>query len=138
MSVKIARLRSGEDIIADIKEIIHRETEKVISLNFTIPYMVGLEESVESMFSETGTSKISSPRVRFFPWMPLAKDNSVYIDPSEVICIYDPYKQVLEQYEKLKEAIEHGGGDDGSDSTGFTDQIDFVEATGAVPDWEGN
>lgn len=133
MSVRIARLRSGEDIIADIKEVVDKDQQdKIAAIQLDTPYMVGLEESIESMFSDDGTSKISSPKVRFFPWVPLSKNNFVYLDPNEIICIYEAVDQVLEKYESIREAINHGRGND------TADQVATAQATGAVPDWEGN
>jgi hypothetical protein len=111
MTVKIARLRSGEDVIADFKEVINKDTNNPTAIQFDTPYMVGIEGPTEDLFAnpaETGT-KISRPRVRFFPWTPLSKDRIIYVEPIEVVCIYEPHQQVLDQYRQLVEAMDHGG-----------------------------
>jgi hypothetical protein len=41
MSIKLALLKSGEEVIADIKEIVNEE-EKIVSLLFSNPYVVKL------------------------------------------------------------------------------------------------
>jgi hypothetical protein len=124
MTVKLVRLKNGEDIIADLKEVIDQETESVSAIQFDTPYMVGIEEPVENMFvdSSEGGTKITTPRVRFFPWVPLSKDRIVYIDPSQIVCIYEPYQQVLDQYKQIVEAMDHAGGNDG-DGAGSTTEL---------------
>jgi hypothetical protein len=124
MTVKLVRLKNGEDIIADLKEVVDSENTKTIAaIQFDTPFMVGIDEPTENMFvdeSESGT-KITTPRIRFFPWAPLSRDRILYIDPSQIVCIYDPYQQILEQYEKLVEAMNHGGGNDGNGGISTTE-----------------
>jgi hypothetical protein len=124
MTVKLVRLKNGEDIIADLKEVLDKDSETVAAIQFDTPYMVGIDEPTDDMFADydEGGAKITTPRLRFFPWAPLSKDRVMYIDPNQIVCIYDPYQQVLDQYEKLVEAMNHGGndgdgGDGSSDST---------------------
>jgi len=138
MSVKIARLRSGEDIISDIKEI-HDEDNNLVAIRLEVPYMIGLEESIENMFSEDGTQKVSSPRVRFFPWTPLAKSQLIFVDPNEIICVYEPVEQIMLKYETIKEAVQHGGGNESSTGdTTTTVEASPIESSGPVSDWEGD
>jgi hypothetical protein len=62
------------------------------------------------------------------------------IEPSEIICVYDAHSQVLKQYSELVEAV-NGGGDKlggGAEDESLTFENSFVEATGIVPDWEGD
>ena len=44
MTVKLALLKSGEDVIADIREAISEETNKLVSYIFSNPYVVKLTE----------------------------------------------------------------------------------------------
>lgn len=123
MTVKLVRLKNGEDIIADLKEVVDNDNKSIAALQFDTPFMVGIDEPAENMFSDgsEGGTKITTPRIRFFPWAPLSRDRVLYIDPSQIVCIYDPYQQVLEQYEKLVEAMNHGGGNDGDGGVSTTD-----------------
>jgi hypothetical protein len=126
MTVKLVRLRNGEDIIADIKEVVNKETNQAAALQFDTPYMVMIEEQVDDMFADPndGGTKITNPRIRFFPWVPLSKDRIVYIDPTQIVCLYEPYQQVLEQYQKVVEAMNHGGNDgDGGNGGNITTEL---------------
>jgi hypothetical protein len=124
MTVKLVRLKNGEDIIADLKEVVESESSTTIAaIQFDTPFMVGIDEPTENMFvdeSEGGT-KITTPRIRFFPWAPLSRDRILYIDPSQIVCIYDPYQQILDQYKKLVETMNHGGGNDGNGAGSTTE-----------------
>jgi hypothetical protein len=120
MTVKLVRLKNGEDIIADLKEVLDKDSETVAAIQFDTPYMVCIDEPTENMFSDpsSGGTKITTPRLRFFPWAPLSKDRILYIDPNQIVCIYDPYQQILEKYQTIVEAMNHGGNDgDGGDGT---------------------
>jgi len=123
MTVKLVRLKNGEDIIADLKEVLDKDDNSIAAIQFDTPFMVGIDEPSENMFSDDsdGGTRITTPRIRFFPWAPLSRDRVLYIDPNQIVCIYDPYQQVLDQYEKLVEAMNHGGGNDGDGDGSTTD-----------------
>ena len=154
MSVKIVRLRTGEDIIAEIKEVTTKETDQVAALQFEDPFSIGLETDTPDMFLDDSIEidgqeqpiKMHKPQVRMFSWIPLASSRVVYVEPSEVVMAYDPHPTVLDQYNRILEVVNEngksssGGRVDGviDDTLRAPDQTDFVEATGSVPDWEGN
>lgn len=142
MTVRIARLRSGEDIIAEIKEVSIKDSNQVAAIQFEDAYSVALVEDPNAMFNEGQPIKVSNPKVHMISWIPLSANRTVYIDPNEIICVYDPHSQVLKQYSELLEAVNGGGNDVGGgivdESLAPPDQIDFVEASGQVPDWEGD
>jgi hypothetical protein len=151
MSVKIARLRSGEDVIATIKEVVNSETKQVAAIQLEDPYNVSIVEDTASLFNtDSGQpKKTSSPQISFYPWAPLSVNRTLYIDANELICVYDPHNEVIEQYTKLLEAINGGtddgrNGRDGGDGIGgdgnvSTDsEVNFAETPGEESDWEGN
>jgi hypothetical protein len=142
MTVKIARLKSGEDIIAEIKEV-YTKDEKLAAISLQDPYLVSIIHDPANMFHEGDEPfKTSNPKLGLYPWAPLSSERTIYIDPTELLCAYDPQQQVLEQYQKLLEAINHDGGNDGGgvidDTLGPPDEINFTEASGQVSDWEGD
>jgi hypothetical protein len=143
MTVKIARLKNGEDIIAEIKEVYSKDTERLAALSLEDPYQVTIIEDPANMFSEGDEPfKTSNPKLGLYPWTPLSAERTIYIDPTELLCAYDPQAQVLEQYNKLLEAINHGGGDFGGgvvdESLSPPDQVTFTEESGDISDWDGN
>ena len=70
MTVKILLLKSGEDVIADLKEMVSPD-EKVIGYFLTKPCVVKLipKDSEDESKKETA--------IRMYPWMPLAKEKDI-------------------------------------------------------------
>lgn len=141
MSVKIVRLKSGEDIIADIKEVYLKEDEqKIAALQFEDPFSVALEQDPASMFSEGSPVKVSNPKVHMVSWIPLSASRKIFVEPTEVVCAYDPHTAVLEQYQRILEAVNGGGSELGGGTVdeSLSFENSFVEASGSVSDWEGD
>ena len=124
MSVKIARLKGGEDVIADIKEVSAKEDENktAIAFMFRDPYPVILDDQSEIEMEMWGEGDESldeeepeilasnkeaiekNPNLILYPWAPLATNRDFYIRLEEVVTVYDPHGQVTEKYIELIEA----------------------------------
>ena len=124
MSVKIARLKGGEDVIADIKEVSAKEDENktAIAFMFRDPYTVILDDQSEIEMEMWGEGDESldeeepeilasnkeaiekNPNLILYPWAPLATNRDFYIRLEEVVTVYDPHGQVTEKYIELIEA----------------------------------
>ena len=122
MSVKIARLKGGEAVIADIKEVSAKEDENktAIAFMFRDPYTVILDDQSEiemEMWGE-GDEEMEeeqeilasnkeaiekNPNLILYPWAPLATNRDFYIRLEEVVTVYDPHGQVTEKYTELIE-----------------------------------
>ena len=107
MSVKLVMLKSGEDIIADVKEI--KSNDDVIGYYFDNPLIIKIFESEEpKVLNEEGSNKeyTSSVGVTFFPWIPLSKDDKVPCSADWVVTIVEPIEKLKKQYqEKLNGRI---------------------------------
>jgi hypothetical protein len=90
MSVKIVILKSLEDVIAEVKEMI--SGENVVGYILENPYIV-------SFFDE---SSVEGLKVRFYPYAPLSKDTSIPIPCDWVVSIVEPIDEIKNSYiEKL-------------------------------------
>ena len=108
MTVKLVMLKSGEDIIADVKEI--KSEEDVVGYFFHDPLIVKMyspEEPVvlseeNGVESEHGTTKEISSKVgiTFYPWVPLAKDVRVPCSADWVVTIVEPIEKLKTQYQE--------------------------------------
>ena len=93
MTIKLALLKSGEDVIADIAEMVVEE--KVVGYIFNQPGTVKLiGDSVKD-----GKSK-SPYKIQITPWMPLSRDQKIPVVAEWVITIVEPIEQLKEIYEK--------------------------------------
>ena len=96
MTVKLAILKSGEDVIADIKEIVSRGDEKLLSYVFDSPYVVKLITQ-QVLTEETNAGEYS---VSFFPWIPLSNDTEIFVNKDWVVSIVEPTEGVKKSYEE--------------------------------------
>lgn len=107
MAVKLAVLKSGEQVIADIKEYVD-ENDKVISLIFENPYLVRfltpelLVEDIVGSENREVTHKVS-----YSPWIVLSEDKLIPVPPDWVVTIVEPIEWVRKSYEeKMNQSLE--------------------------------
>ena len=93
MTVKILLLKSGEDVIADLKEMVSPD-EKVIGYFLTKPCVVKLipKDSEDESKKETA--------IRMYPWMPLAKEKDIPLPTDWVVTIVTPIEKVEQMYKE--------------------------------------
>ena len=96
MSIKLALLKSGEEVIADIKEIRQEETGVLVSYLFKDPYCVKIKTTQVLVEDE------SRPKheLAYYKWMSLSKDNDIIVNKDWVVCITDPLESVKNNYEE--------------------------------------
>ena len=114
MNVKLAILKSGEDIVADIKEMIVGEGDdaRVVGYFLTKPCGVTLNSKALKIDDEKDTYQL-----KLFPWCPLTKQEKIPISADWVVTIVDPIDKITEMY--TKEVLE-----DGSESSSSDKQTD--------------
>ena len=108
MTVKLVMLKSGEDIIADVKEI--KSEEDVVGYFFHDPLIVKMyspEEPVvlseeNGVESEHGTTKEISSKVgiTFYPWVPLSAENKIPCSADWVITMVEPMQNLKKLYQE--------------------------------------
>ena len=100
MTVKLVMLKSGEDIIADVKEI--KSNEDVIGYYFNDPLIVKMYEPEEpTVLSEGSTNQYSSKiNIVFYPWVPLSAEKRVPCSADWVITIVEPIENLKKLYQE--------------------------------------
>ena len=96
MSIQLALLKSGEEVIADIKEIRQEETDVLVSYLFKDPYCIKIKTTQILVEDE------SRPKheLAYYKWMSLSKDNDIIVNKDWVVCITDPLESVKNNYEE--------------------------------------
>ena len=116
MTVKLAILKSGEDIVADIKEMVVGEGDdrRVVGYVFTKPCGVSLNSKALKVDDEEDRYQ-----VKLFPWCPLTKNTKIPIAADWVVTIVDPIDKVKKMYEKevLGDAGQSSSSDEQTDSS---------------------
>jgi len=100
MTVKLVMLKSGEDIIADVKEI--KSNEDVIGYYFNDPLIVKMYEPEEPTVLSEGTTNQYSSKINivFYPWVPLSAEKSVPCSADWVITIVEPIENLKKLYQE--------------------------------------
>jgi len=99
MTVKLALLKSGENVIADIMELVD-ENEKVVSLVFSNPYIVRLLTPELLMENSLGLKGEIEHKVSFSPWIVLSQDKKIAIDPGWIVTVVNPHEWIKSSYEE--------------------------------------
>ena len=97
MSIKLALLKSGENVIADIKELISEE--KVCGYLFTKPFFVSTRKA-PILTEENEPPNSSNLEVAFEPWIILAKDEKIPVRMDWVVTIVEPIDSITKMYEE--------------------------------------
>ena len=99
MSIKVALLKSGESVIADIKELI--SDDKVCGYLFENPNIITYLEP-ELLTEETETNKL---KISLIPWILITSDTKIPGRSDWVITMVEPIEDVKKIYEaKINES----------------------------------
>ena len=99
MSIKLAILKSGENVISDAKELIAED--KVCGYLFNKPHKV--EVTKPSLLFEgdiTPTSSDGEMSITLSPWIVLSKDTQVPVPTDWIVTIVEPISSVSKMYEE--------------------------------------
>ena len=94
MSIKVALLKSGESVIADIKELI--SDDKVCGYLFENPNIITYLEP-ELLTEQTETSKL---KISLIPWILITSDTKIPVRSDWVITMVEPIESVKKIYEE--------------------------------------
>ena len=116
MTVKILLLKSGEDVIADVKEMVSPD-DKVIGYFLTKACIIKLlPKETEGNKKETSIS--------MYPWMPLAKEKDIPLPTDWVVTMVTPIEKVEKMY---KEDVLNGKTTDQTDSSDKSTKISVTD-----------
>ena len=98
MSVKLAVLKSGEQVIAEAKELVAKDEEKVRGYLFTRPHKVVTAQPL--LLTEEETQNDSSLEVTLSPWIILSADKEVVVPTDWVVTVVEPLESVVKMYKE--------------------------------------
>ena len=76
MTVKLSLLKSGEDVIADIQEMVI--DERVVGYFFGNPCIVKV---LAKNYDDSGNQSKTPCQLQLTPWMPLTNDEKIPVSP---------------------------------------------------------
>ena len=114
MTIKVLVLKSGEDVIADVQEMMS-SSDQVMGYFLNKPCVVKIQAK------ETNTDV----SVRMHPWMPIARETMIPVSADWVVTMVTPVEKIQEMYENqvLNDGKENDSTTD-SDEQSETDNSD--------------
>lgn len=82
MTVQLVLLKSGEELVADVREIVDKETEKKMSLVFINPHYIDYDNG----------------SLVFEPWIPLSASRQILIPHDWVVTITQPIEDIVNDF----------------------------------------
>ena len=119
MTVKLVLLKSGEDIVADVSEmVVGDENDKenpprVIGYYLNRPCVIKMQDARNLPELQKGNEQKQGYSVSLFPWMPLSKEDKIPIPADWMITMVEPVTKLSQMYD---EDIVKNGKDNQSDS----------------------
>ena len=95
MSIKLAVLKSGEQVITDAQELVSEE--KVRGYLFTRPHKV---ISTQPLLLTEEQQDDNSLEVTLSPWIILSADKEVVVPTDWVVTVVEPLESVVKMYEE--------------------------------------
>ena len=117
MSIKLLLLKSGEDVISDVREmnVGTEDDRKVIGYYLNKPCIVKMQDP--SVISD----EKAGYKVALFPWMPLTKEDNIPIAADWLITMVEPIDKLKQMY--IEDVVNYGK-DNKGDSTSESSQSD--------------
>jgi len=102
MSIKLTLLRTGEQLISDMKELSVEGKDEPQAYLLENPHTVEINEK-QFMTEEEKKDGDFGINVTLLPWIILSKDNQMIIPVDSVLTVVEPLESVTELYlDKLK------------------------------------
>ena len=110
MTIKLILLKSGEDIISDVKEMTVGEEEqrKVIGYYLNKPCVIKMRNPNVLPEEQDGNTQKAGYEVSLFPWIPLSVEDIIPIPADWMITMVEPVNKLKEMY--IEDIVEHGKG----------------------------
>ena len=120
MTVKLVLLKSGEDIVADVSEMIVGDENDKDNPPRVIGYYLSRHCVIKMQYArnlpelQKGNEQKQGYSVSLFPWMPLSKEDKIPIPADWMITMVEPVSKLSQMYD---EDIVKNGKNNQSDST---------------------
>ena len=114
MTVKLMLLKSGEDVIADVSEMLVGEGKqrRVVGYHLDRPCVIKMINP--NVTEIKGNNKKAGFEVSLFPWIPLSKETNIPIPADWLITMVEPVYKLKEMYQE--DIVNYGNKDNSTDN----------------------
>ena len=95
MSVKLLLLKSGEEVICEVQEMMDPDTKQPIGFHLHKPFRLDIVSNVDGGIV---LDRQKGYQVSWFPWAPLSKERDFFLPSHHVLTAYDPLDSISYQY----------------------------------------
>ena len=95
MSVKLLLLKSGEEVITEVREMYDPDTKQPIGYHMHKPFRLEIISDVDGGIV---FNRERGYQLHWFPWAPLSKDRDFFLPGHHVLTAYDPLDSIANQY----------------------------------------
>ena len=123
MNIKLMLLKSGEDLIADVSEIVVGKTEeeqRVVGYFLNKPCIVKMHSPNLLEFENPQKDKKTGFEVSLYPWIPLSGEERIPVPADWLVTMVEPAAKLKEMY--INDVINYGK--EGSKDSVSTEQSD--------------
>lgn len=115
MTIKLMLLKSGEDLIADVAEMVVGEDEnrRVVGYYLTKPCLVRMRNP--NLVEESEKDKKTGFEVSLYPWIPLSADEKIPVPADWLVTLVEPTVKLKEMY--IEDVLNYGKEIDKDSST---------------------
>ena len=110
MSIQLVLLKSGEEVIADVKEL-RDDSDDLLSYVFKNPYTIKIK-TAQVLMEGKGSPKHEAV---YYRWMSLSKDTDIIVNKDWIVCITDPIDTIKTSYEERLNGRRSNDSDESSD-----------------------
>jgi hypothetical protein len=126
MTVKLLLLKSGEDLIADVQEMVFGEDDekRVVGYYLTRPCIVKMRTpNLLTEENENQGPQKMGYQVTLHPWMPLTSDEKIPVPSDWVVTMVNPTEKLNQMY--VEDVVNYGKS---NQNTGTAEQPDTDNA----------
>ena len=124
MTIKLLVLKSGEDMIADVKEMAFGEEDqrRVVGYYLNKPCVIKMRDPNLLNDESEGRGRKAGYEVSLFPWIPLSAEETIPVPSDWVVTMVEPTVKLKEMY--VEDIVNYGQSNqsDSADEQRETDQ----------------
>jgi len=125
MTIKLLLLKSGEDMIANVKEMVFGEgdDQRVVGYYLNRPCIIRMRDPNTIPELQDGEQR-TGYEVSLFPWIPLSAEETIPVPSDWVVTMVEPTAKLKEMY--LEDIVKYGKDNqsDSADKQPSSDQSD--------------
>ena len=108
MAIKLLLLKSGEDMIADVKEMAFGEEDqrRVVGYYLNKPCVIKMRDPNLLNDESEGRGRKAGYEVSLFPWIPLSAEETIPVPSDWVVTIVEPTVKLKEMY--VEDIVNYG------------------------------